>query len=78
MMEGGGTRVLEGNENWAALGHNAVYTFDDRDYMVFHAYETADDGIQKLRIVNVDWDDGWPVVDPAALDANITELIESP
>ncbi|WP_445619351.1 family 43 glycosylhydrolase [Kushneria sp. Sum13] len=78
MMEGGGTPVLSGTDNWPGLGHNGVYTFDGQDVMVFHAYEAADDGVQKLRIVNVDWDDGWPVVDPAALDANTTELVESP
>ncbi|WP_456269654.1 arabinan endo-1,5-alpha-L-arabinosidase [Kushneria sp. AK178] len=76
MMEGGGTLVLDGTEAWPGLGHNSVYTFDDQDYMVFHAYEAADDGTQKLRILEVDWDNGWPVVDPAGLDANTTELIE--
>ncbi len=42
MLEGGGTLVLEGNHNWVALGHNAAYTFDGQDWLVFHAYESAD------------------------------------
>ena len=75
MLEGGGTLVLEGNDNWVALGHNAAYTFDGRDWLIFHAYETADDGQQKLRIVPMGWDDGWPVVEPDDLDRFTTELV---
>jgi arabinan endo-1,5-alpha-L-arabinosidase len=77
MLEGGGTLVLGGDKNWVALGHNAAYTFDDKDYLVFHAYETADNAKQKLRILPVTWDDGWPMVDPADLDRPGTELIGS-
>lgn len=75
MLEGGGTLVLEGNDDWVALGHNAAYTFEGRDWLVFHAYETADDAKQKLRIIPVEWEDDWPVVDPADLNRNTTELI---
>lgn len=75
MLAGGGTLVLEGTKNWVALGHNAAYTFDDRDWLVFHAYETADNARQKLRILPIGWDDGWPVVDPADLNRFETELL---
>ncbi len=75
MMDGGGSLVIEGNEDWAGLGHNAVYTFDHNEQMVLHAYETADNGIQKLRILNVQWQDGWPVVDPNELNTGVTELL---
>lgn len=75
MLEGGGTLVLQGNDDWVALGHNAAYTFDGRDWLVFHAYETADDAQQKLRILPMEWDDGWPVVDPAGLARFATELV---
>jgi len=77
MLQGGGTLVLEGNGNWVALGHNAAYTFDGTDWLVFHAYETADNAKQKLRILPIAWDDGWPVVDPADLDRRSTELVGS-
>lgn len=76
MLEGGGSLVLRGNDDWAALGHNAVYTFGHKDYMVFHAYETADDGIQKLRILQVHWRDGWPEVNEEDLNTNTTVLLE--
>lgn len=75
MLEGGGTLVLAGDEDWVALGHNAAYTFDGRDYLVFHAYETVDNAKQKLRILPMTWDDGWPVVDPADLNRLATELV---
>ena len=74
MNEGGGTLVLEGNENWVALGHNAAYTFDGTDYLVFHAYETADNAVQKLRILPMSWDNDWPQVNPDDLDKLTTNL----
>lgn len=75
MLDGGGTLVLEGDDDWVALGHNAAYTFDDRDWLVFHAYETADNAKQKLKILPIGWDDGWPVVDPGDLNRFNTELV---
>lgn len=75
MLEGGGSLVLQGTEEWVALGHNAAYSFDGQDYLVFHAYETADNALQKLRILPMAWVDGWPVVDPADLNRHGTELV---
>jgi arabinan endo-1,5-alpha-L-arabinosidase len=75
LAEGGGTLLLAGDADWPGLGHNSVYTFDGKDYMVFHAYEAADNGLQKLKIAALAWDaDGWPVVDGAALHAYSSEL----
>ena len=76
LMEGGGTMVIEGNDDWVALGHNAAYTFDGKDYLVLHAYETADNALQKLRILPMSWDNDWPVVDPADLNKRTTELLK--
>jgi arabinan endo-1,5-alpha-L-arabinosidase len=75
MLEGGGSLVLEGDDDWVALGHNAAYTMDGRDWLVFHAYETADNAKQKLRILPIEWEQGWPVVDPADLNRLSTELV---
>lgn len=76
LLQGGGTLVLEGNERWTAVGHNSAYTIDGQDWLVLHAYETADKHLQKLRILPIEWDEGWPVVDPADLDRRTTTLIE--
>ena len=63
MTLGGGTLLLEGNKEWPGVGHNSIYTFDGVDYLVYHAYDAADNGRSKLKIKPVDWDeDGWPMV----------------
>ena len=60
---GGGTIVLQGNENWYGVGHNATYTFNDTDYLIFHGYDAKDEGKPKLIIKKLIWDNnGWPVV----------------
>lgn len=74
---GGGTLLLAGNADWAGVGHNSVYTFDDKDWLVFHAYETADNGLQKLKIAELAWDaNHWPVVRPEAWLNYRSRLIE--
>ena len=76
MAEGGGSLLLAGNDKWPGLGHNSVYNFDGKDYIVFHAYETADNGLQKLKIAELFWDqNGWPLVDPRVLDEYKSTLI---
>jgi arabinan endo-1,5-alpha-L-arabinosidase len=63
LAAGGGSVLLKGNKEWPGLGHNSVYAMDGKDYLVFHAYEMADKGLQKLKISALQWDQsGWPVV----------------
>ncbi|MCC9134902.1 arabinan endo-1,5-alpha-L-arabinosidase [Pontibacter silvestris] len=62
MAKGGGTILLQGNENWHGVGHNAVCSFDGEDYLVFHGYDAADNGKPKLRIEKIVWNKGWPEV----------------
>ena len=69
MNAGGGSLIIAGNPKWKGLGHNSAYTIDGRDLMVLHAYETADDYLQKLKILDLKWDkEGWPTVDAADLE----------
>lgn len=64
MYEGGGTIVLEGNADWYGVGHNSTYTFDGKDYLVFHGYDARDNGKARLLIREISWDEnGWPHVD---------------
>jgi arabinan endo-1,5-alpha-L-arabinosidase len=60
--ENGGSLVLEGDARWAGLGHNSVYSFDGKDYLIFHAYDSEDGGKPKLRIETLTWEFDWPVV----------------
>ena len=77
MAKGGGTVLLKGTKAWPGLGHNSAYRFDGKDYLVFHAYESADNGLQKLKITEMSWDkQGWPVVDANALTDYQSVLVE--
>jgi len=64
LAEGGGSLVLQGNTKWHGVGHNAVIKVNADDYLVFHAYDAADNGKSKLRMEKIDWVDGWPEVHP--------------
>ena len=76
MALGGGTLLLGGNKDWAGRGGNSVHTFDGKDYLVCHAYEIADNGLQKLKVAEIKWDDAqWPVIDEKTLDDYQSVLI---
>jgi arabinan endo-1,5-alpha-L-arabinosidase len=63
MKFGGGSLVVRGNKAWPGVGHEAAYTFDGKDYLVFHGYDSSDQGRSKLWISEIHWDaDGWPSV----------------
>lgn len=61
LSRGGGSLVLEGDQHWYGVGHNAVCTFDKKDYLVFHGYDAIDRARPKLRIMELAWTrKGWP------------------
>jgi len=62
MAHGGGTLLLQGNSDWYGVGHNAVAAVDGADYLIFHGYDAKDKGIPKLRIEQLVWQKGWPIV----------------
>ncbi len=62
MRNGAATLVLEGNAHWHGVGHNATYTFNGSDFIVFHGYDAKDEGKPKLQIKTLEWKDGWPEV----------------
>ncbi|KRC79175.1 arabinan endo-1,5-alpha-L-arabinosidase [Sphingomonas sp. Root241] len=66
MMDGGGLLVLHADldpsKRFAGPGHIAILREPERDYIVYHAYDTQARGVPTLRIQPLDWtDDGWPV-----------------
>ena len=69
LTKGWGSLVLQGNQHWPGVGHNSAYTFDGKDYLVFHAYDARDEGKSKLKVLEMGWDAAlWPTLDPHALD----------
>ncbi|HYQ58631.1 MAG TPA: family 43 glycosylhydrolase [Draconibacterium sp.] len=61
---GGGTLVVEGNDRWAAVGHNSAYTMNGKSIIVMHGYDKLDSGKSKLLIREIKWGrDDWPIVD---------------
>jgi arabinan endo-1,5-alpha-L-arabinosidase len=61
MRDGGATLFLKGNQQWPGVGHEGVYTFDGKDYIIFHGYDASDHGKPKLWIERLQWtEDGWP------------------
>ncbi len=61
MLEGGGTPVLLGNNRWIGPGGESIRQGEDRDIMVFHAYD-GKAGEAYLQISTIDWTQGWPHV----------------
>lgn len=59
MMQGGGTEVMAGHGSFHGTGHQAVFTDEDGDVLVYHWY--ADDGASFLGINLLEYEDGWPV-----------------
>jgi Beta-xylosidase len=63
MIKSGGSPVVTGDAvNWHGVGHNAVYTFDGKDYIIYHGYDAKDNGCPKLVVHELTWENGWPRV----------------
>jgi len=63
MANGGGTILLQGNNDWYGVGHNSTYTLNGTDYLIFHGYDAHDEGRPKLIIKKLNWDENdWPLV----------------
>jgi arabinan endo-1,5-alpha-L-arabinosidase len=70
MALGGGSALIRGNKRWAGWGGQSVYTFDGNDYIVFHAYENANNDFHRLKIARIKWDaELWPSADGQVLDS---------
>ena len=75
LSAGGGSILLKGTKAWPGLGHNSAYHFNGKDYLVYHAYESADRGLQKLKISEMTWtESGWPEVDPNTLNSYVSTV----
>ena len=53
---------MQGNASWVAPGHNAVITYNNKTYNIYHALKGSSSGAATLRISEIAWDaNGWPV-----------------
>jgi arabinan endo-1,5-alpha-L-arabinosidase len=60
---GGGTILLQGNNEWYGVGHNGICSADEKDYIIYHGYDAKDGGKSKLLLQVLNWgSDGWPQV----------------
>lgn len=63
LNEGGGTLLAKGNEDFFGVGHNSTYTFDGKDYLIYHAYDAKQNGRPILQVKQLQWDkDLWPTM----------------
>ena len=63
MMNDGGTQITFASDRYRGPGHNAIYSEDGQDYIVYHAYDSTYGGTPTLRIHRLEWDeDGWPLI----------------
>ncbi|MCD8318514.1 MAG: family 43 glycosylhydrolase, partial [Paraprevotella sp.] len=62
--QGGGSVVVDGNDEFVAIGHSAAYHFGKKDYFIAHGYSREQGGASKLFMREMTWDkEDWPVVD---------------
>ena len=63
MMNDGGTQITFSSRRYRGPGHNAILREEDRDYIVYHAYDAVQGGTPTLRIDRIVWEeDGFPSV----------------
>lgn len=61
LNQGGGTIIVKGDQDFFGVGHNSVYTFEGKDYMIYHGYDAKQNGKSVLVIKELQWDaDFWP------------------
>lgn len=62
MTEGGGTLVLDTEGRFIGPGHASIFENGGEEWLVHHFYDGEDRGRSKLRLVELEWREGWPVV----------------
>lgn len=62
MLDGGGTKVLVGDDRWRGPGHNSILTTDQGQWMAHHTYDMQNLRAQRiLQIRPLSWtSDDWP------------------
>ncbi|HSE26111.1 MAG TPA: arabinan endo-1,5-alpha-L-arabinosidase [Pyrinomonadaceae bacterium] len=59
LMDGGGTLLVEGSENWRGPGGQSLLHEDSGDLLAFHSYSSVT-GKATLMVSRITWKQGWP------------------
>ncbi|MFC3687934.1 family 43 glycosylhydrolase [Aquipuribacter hungaricus] len=62
LLEGGGSEVLRGYDEFQGTGHPDVWSSGGVDYLVNHYYDATSGGTPRLNVRTLSWDGGWPTV----------------
>ena len=62
MKEGGGTPVLATEGRFIGPGHASIHEEKGREMLVHHFYDKERGGRSDLRMLPLEWKDGWPAV----------------
>ncbi|MDY7220685.1 arabinan endo-1,5-alpha-L-arabinosidase [Halalkalibacterium halodurans] len=62
LAEGGGTILLESRGNQIGPGGQDVLKDFGRYYMIHHYYDGDADGVIRMQIRSMEWENGWPYV----------------
>ncbi|WP_236939105.1 arabinan endo-1,5-alpha-L-arabinosidase [Evansella clarkii] len=60
LEEGGGTIILESEGNQIGPGGQDILQAYGRDYLVHHYYDGDADGVIRMQIRTLEWEDNWP------------------
>lgn len=63
MTGAGGTLVLGSRGRFIGPGHASIFAKGKRQWLVHHYYDGEDRGLSKMRLLPLEWKDGWPVVE---------------
>ncbi|NED97777.1 arabinan endo-1,5-alpha-L-arabinosidase [Phytoactinopolyspora alkaliphila] len=63
LLEGGGTVVLESHADQIGPGGQDVILDRGIHYLIHHYYDAGADGVIRMQVRSIDWQDGWPSFD---------------
>ena len=64
LMEGGGTVILKGDGHQIGPGGQDVHFAFGNHYLIHHYYDGDADGVIRMQIRSMEWEDGWPHFEP--------------
>lgn len=63
MVDGGGSLILKSEDRFIGPGHASILERSGKRWLVHHFYDAESNGVARLRMLPLEWQDGWPVVE---------------